>query len=86
MRAAEFSFLLAIPAILGAGLLQIPAASAGSLGGGWGPLALGFLVSLVAGIFAIKLLVVLLRRGTFHRFAPYCLALGLATLVWGLVT
>jgi undecaprenyl-diphosphatase len=86
VKAAEYSFLLAIPAILGAALLQIGAAATDSLDGSLGPLALGFLVSLVAGIFAIRVLVVLLRRGTFHRFAPYCLALGVVTLVWGLVT
>jgi len=86
VKAAEYSFLLAIPAIVGAGLLQIPAISPAALAGGVGPLALGFLVSLLAGIFAIRVLVVLLQRGTFHRFAPYCLTLGVATLIWGLVT
>jgi undecaprenyl-diphosphatase len=82
VRAAEFSFLLAIPAILGAAVLQIPHLSAGALDVGLSSLAVGFVTSLVAGIFAIKVLVVLLEKRAFHRFAPYCLILGLLTLTW----
>jgi len=84
VKAAEYSFLLAIPAITGAGLLQIPAISTDALDVGLGPLALGFAIALASGIFAIRVLVVLLKRGGFHRFAPYCLMLGIATLIWGL--
>ena len=49
------------------------------------PLAVGFLAALISGILAIKFLVMLLRRGVFHRFAPYCLVLGVVTIVWGLL-
>jgi undecaprenyl-diphosphatase len=84
VRAAEFSFLLAIPAILGAAVLQIPDLSAGALDVGLSSLAVGFVTSLVAGILAIKVLVVLLEKRAFHRFAPYCLILGLLTLTWAL--
>lgn len=85
VRAAEFSFLLAIPAIAGAAVLQVPDLSAdlGTIGAG--PLALSFATALVAGILAIRLLVALLRRGAFHQFAPYCWAVGLATILWGLL-
>jgi undecaprenyl-diphosphatase len=84
VSAAEYSFLLAIPAITGAAVLQIPAISRDALGVSLGPLAFGFAVALVSGIFAIRALVALLRRGGFYRFAPYCLALGIGTLLWGL--
>jgi undecaprenyl pyrophosphate phosphatase UppP len=43
-----------------------------------------FWAALLAGIAAIKLLVVLLERGAFHRFAPYCWVAGAATLLWAL--
>jgi undecaprenyl-diphosphatase len=86
VKAAEYSFLLAIPAITGAGLLQIRAISTDALDVGLGPLAFGFLIALASGIFAIRVLVVLLKRGGFHRFAPYCIVLGIATLMWGLFT
>jgi undecaprenyl pyrophosphate phosphatase UppP len=39
-------------------------------------------VALVSGVFAIRLLVRLLARRAFHQFAPYCWAIGIATLVW----
>jgi len=82
VRAAEYSFLLAIPAIAGAAVLQIPDLSAEAVQVGVPALALGFVAALVSGVAAIKLLVLLLRRSAFHRFAPYCWMLGLATLGW----
>ncbi len=81
-QAAEFSFLLAVPAIAGAALLQLPELGSASPSGGWGPLAVSFLAALVAGVVAIRFLVALLKRGAFHHFAPYCWVAGLATLVW----
>jgi undecaprenyl-diphosphatase len=82
VRAAEFSFLMAIPAIAGAGVLQIPDLRQETLSIGLGPLAMSFVAALVAGVAAIRLLVRLLAHGAFHRFAPYCWALGLVTLAW----
>ncbi len=82
VKAAEYSFLLAIPAILGAAILQVPDLTTGSQRVGVGPLTVGFITSLVAGILAIRVLVVLLEKRAFHRFAPYCLILGLLTLAW----
>lgn len=82
VRAAEFSFLLAIPAIAGAAALQIPDLSTGLASVGGGPLAVSFAAALISGVAAIRFLVALLRRGAFHRFAPYCWALGAVTIVW----
>ncbi|UCG85832.1 MAG: undecaprenyl-diphosphate phosphatase [Gemmatimonadota bacterium] len=85
VKAAEYSFLLAIPAIAGAGLQQVPSLSTDALSVGLGSLTLGFLVALASGIFAIRALVVLLKWGCFHRFAPYCFTLGAVTLAWELL-
>jgi undecaprenyl-diphosphatase len=85
VRAAEFSFLLAIPAIAGAAVLQIPHLSTDMASVGGGPLALRFAAALISGVVAIRFLVALLKRGAFHRFAPYCWTLGAVTLVWALV-
>jgi undecaprenyl-diphosphatase len=83
VHAAEYSFLLAIPAIAGAAMLQVPDVAAGAVVDvGLGPLLTGFAAALTSGVLAIRLLVVLLRQGTFHRFAPYCLVLGMLTLAW----
>ena len=85
VRAAEFSFLLAIPAIAGAAVLQIPQLSGGIESVGAGPLAVSFLAALGAGVFAIRWLLALLRSKAFYRFAPYCWALGAITITWSFV-
>jgi undecaprenyl-diphosphatase len=80
VRLAEFSFLMSVPAILGAGLLQV--GEIGQVPGlGAGPLAVGFAVAAVSGVAAIRLFVRTLRSGTFHRFAYYCWSLGAAYLL-----
>ena len=77
---AEFSFLMSVPAILGAGLLQLR--DAGGAGGpGAAVLVAGFVTALVAGVMAIRLFVRMLQAGAFHRFAWYCWAAGSAYLV-----
>jgi undecaprenyl-diphosphatase len=85
VRAAEFSFILAIPAIAGAAVLQIPDLADGVGGVGAGPLAVSFVASLIAGIAAIKLLIALLRSQAFHFFAPYLWGLGALTTAWALI-
>jgi undecaprenyl-diphosphatase len=80
VRVAEFSFLMSIPAILGAGLLQISELGTGQ-GLGVGSFAVGFACAAVSGIVAIRFFVRTLRDGTFHRFAYYCWTVGAAYLV-----
>ena len=79
VAAAEFSFLMSVPAILGAGLLQL--ADAGRGGPGTLALGAGFAAALVAGVAAIRLFVRMLEAGVFHRFAWYCWTAGSAYLV-----
>ena len=82
VRAAEFSFLLAIPVIAGAAVLQIPNLSGGLASAGTLPVAAGFLAALVSGVAAIRLLIFLLRNKAFHRFAPYCWGIGAITILF----
>ena len=83
VAAAEFSFLMSIPAILGAAVLQVPDALREPLPVGTPALVFGFLAALVAGIVAIRFFVVLLKRQNFHVFAYYCwAAAGLYLLLW----
>jgi undecaprenyl-diphosphatase len=84
VRAGEFSFLMSLPAIAGAAVLELPKLSSGAAGAGPLALAAGFAVSLVSGVFAIRWLLVLLRRRAFHRFALYCWAVSLVTIGWAL--
>jgi len=82
--AARFSFLLGIPAILGAGLLELPvvlaAVRAGALTGT--ALALGLLAALVSGYASIAFLLRYLERHSTLLFVAYRLVLG--ALVLGL--
>jgi undecaprenyl-diphosphatase len=82
--AADFSFLMAIPLIAGAGLVEARHASADIAQVGAVPLLAGCIVAFVAGVFAIRFLVAMLRRGRFYVFAPYCFAIGLFTLAYAL--
>ena len=77
VRAARFSFLLFIPAIVGATLLKIgdideTVSEVGEL-----PLILGFLSSVITSYFSINLLLELIKKQQFHYFTPYCLILGI---------
>jgi undecaprenyl-diphosphatase len=80
-RAAEFSFLMSLPAVGGAALLKLPDIGRSFAGPGATPLAAGFVVSLIAGVAAIKSLVWLVRRRAFHAFALYVWPVGLLFLL-----
>ncbi len=79
--AARFSFLLAIPAILGALLLSLASAEAGGPGELLSlPILLGTVTSAGVGYLALASLVRIVRHGRLFYFAPYCVLLGLITL------
>ncbi len=79
--AARFSFLLAIPAIIGAGLLQILDLFQNGNQALWnGAVWIGFISSFLTGIVALKILLSTLKSGKFHWFGVYCLLVGLLTL------
>lgn len=80
--AARFSFLLATPVILGAGLLQLVRLfEAGGLAAQVPLLAVGFLVAAVTGYLAIRFLLDYLQRHTLYVFAVYCWIVGLGSLL-----
>ena len=84
-RAARFSFLLAIPTSLGAGILHLlDAALNGGWSGNWAGVALGTVAAFGVGILAIHALLALLRRSRMWVLAVYCLGVGIAALVLGL--
>jgi len=78
--AAEFSFLIAMPAILGATLLKFREAWQSSGGAGLGlapgPLLAAFIASLVVGVISLRLLLSAVRRAKLHYFAWYCWLVG----------
>jgi undecaprenyl-diphosphatase len=76
VAAAEFSFLMSIPAILGAAMLSLRDIEPGAGGPGGISLLIGALGAGIAGIIAIRFFVRMLRRRSFHSFAYYCWLAG----------
>lgn len=82
-KVAEFSFLLSIPAILGANVLEI--AKHGSvLEVAPVNYLVGFGMALVAGLVSIKLVLSTLHTRKFKYFGIYCLILGVGVILAGI--
>jgi undecaprenyl-diphosphatase len=80
--AARFSFLLATPIILGAGLLKvIELLRMGGLVAQGPVLLVGFVTAAVVGFACIRLLLRYLQRGRLYPFAVYCTVIGTLCLV-----
>lgn len=83
--AAEFSFFLAVPTMLGATTLELwdnRAALAGGLGPvGWSEIAIGFVVAFVVALAVIKAFVAYVSRAGFSPFAWYRIAAGILAIV-----
>jgi len=80
-KAARFSFLLAIPAIAGAGLLTALDVEPSSMTGLSFPVIMtAFLSSFLVGWASLHWLLQLISKGKFHWFGIYCLVIGIITL------
>jgi len=76
--AARYSFLLSIPTIFAAGILESRnIASVGDIR----PLLLGGFAAFISGYFAIHYFIKFISKNSLHPFAVYCIILGLATLI-----
>ncbi|MGY2080398.1 undecaprenyl-diphosphate phosphatase [Modestobacter sp. SYSU DS0657] len=81
--AARYSFLLAVPAVLGAGFYQTYEALTGGTEGGpiaWGPTILATVIAFGVGLAVIAWLLRYLARGSFTPFVVYRIVLGLLVL------
>lgn len=85
LRAAKFSFLIFIPAILGATLLQLNEASSTLEEVGVSSILLGFLASSISSFLSIKFLIRLIDKQQFHYFTPYCFLLGIFLIYESLI-
>lgn len=77
--AARFSFLLSIPAILGAAIVALPDVPAGA---DRGPILLGSAAAAVTGFASIAFLMRYLRKRTMRPFALYCLLFAAVALAF----
>lgn len=84
--AVRFSFLLSIPAVLGANILSLKDAISAGVDWGQVPVYLvGVLTAAVSGYLCIGLLRRIANKGKFGAFAYYCWAMGLLTIVLQLI-
>jgi undecaprenyl-diphosphatase len=73
---ARFSFLLSVPAILGANFLQAVEAVRSEQGIDEWALIVGGLTALITGYVALRLLLKVVHKGTLFHFSYYCWAVG----------
>jgi undecaprenyl-diphosphatase len=79
--AGRYSFLLSIPAILGALLLGLdPSISQTTISAK--VILMGTISAAVIGYISLKVLLHIVKRGKLYYFAPYCWLLGCAALIW----
>ncbi|MGM9578464.1 MAG: undecaprenyl-diphosphate phosphatase [Evtepia sp.] len=84
--AVRFSFLLSIPAVLGANIISIGDAVAAGIDTSLLPAYIaGTVVAAVSGYFAIRLVNLLADKGKFGNFAYYCWGIGAAAVIATLI-
>jgi undecaprenyl-diphosphatase len=82
-EAAEFSFLLATPVILGAGLYKLPDAISSKTAGMHGQMLVGALCAGIAAYFSVRFLDQYFKKSSYRPFGIYCIALALIMLAIG---
>ena len=80
-KAAEFSFLISIPAILGAVILELRDIGRLVRLVSVSNLLIGFLTSFITGYFALAFLVRIVKRGKIHAFSFYLVPLGITIFI-----
>lgn len=80
-KAAEFSFLISIPAIIGATLLQVRHINEVATGE-WPAYLAGMAAAFVCGLFAIGVMMRVVKKARLLGFAIYCLIAGIVAIMW----
>ena len=75
--AARYSFLLSIPVILGATLLEARDLWQNQLSIDYAPLIVGSAIAVVTGFFAVKVVIKIVKQGRLSIFSYYCWVVGL---------
>ncbi len=81
-EAADFSFLMSLPVIVGATLLKTLELFEVAATVDWVPILLGTLVAYISGIWAIKVVLTIVQRGDLRYFAYYCFLVGTLGLIF----
>ncbi|MEJ2244110.1 MAG: undecaprenyl-diphosphate phosphatase, partial [Candidatus Bathyarchaeota archaeon] len=81
--AFRYSFLLSVPAVLGATIIEVKDLVLGNVE--LLPIAVGVIVSMLVGYASLKFLQKIVMSERFHLFAYYCWVVGIAILAFSLV-
>lgn len=80
--AVKYSFIMSIPAVLGAALLEIKDVAGTSIEAGTVvAYVIGMVVSAIVGYFAIRVMINVVRRKRYIYFSAYCLVIGLIAII-----
>ncbi len=87
--AVRFAFIMSLPVVLGANILELadvifsPAKAANDVS--IACYIIGIAVATISGLFAIRLVKLVTRRGNFRPFVVYCMLIGTLTIVINLI-
>jgi len=81
LEAVKFSFLLAVPIILGATILEFSSIPLNTLNEEYFTLLAGGIASYLSGLFAISIVLKLVRKARFHLFGVYCVLAGIIAYI-----
>lgn len=86
--AVRFAFIMSLPVVLGANLLELVDAVRAPAAAGEVSLAcyfIGILAAMVSGLLAIRMVRFVSKRGNFRPFVVYCTLIGTITIVVSLI-
>ena len=83
--AARFSFILSIPALIGAAIFEFRVLGSGAWEAVAGPALFGTAVAAIVGYFSISFLLDIIKKGSFAVFAYYCWLVALFILLFSLL-
>lgn len=81
----KFSFIMSIPAILGATVFEIPDMADDFAGGNISEYLAGAMMAAIVGYFCIRLMLVVVKNKKFKYFAYYCTLAGVVAIVGSLI-
>lgn len=80
--AVKYSFIMSIPAILGAAILELKDIGSLSIGAGeWISYLVGMLVAAAVGYICIKVMLQVVRKKKFKGFSIYCAVVGIIAII-----
>ncbi len=87
-KAARFSFLMVLPLIIGKSLLDVKdivETGGEGMSISTSVLLVGFIAAFIAGLFACKWMIALVKKAQLKYFAFYCFAVGLVASIYSLL-